>query len=155
MAASNARIAAVFEEIADLLEVQGGNPFRIRAYRNAARTVNQQGPAFAERAARGEELGKLSGVGADLDARIHEIARTGSCELLEQLRRAVPRGTASLLRIPGLGPKRVRALSERLDIHTPVQLREAAQSGRMQALRGFGPKTTARVLRALATDRGK
>jgi DNA polymerase (family 10) len=155
MAASNARIAAVFEEIADLLEVQGENPFRIRAYRNAARTVNQQGPAFAERAARGEELGKLFGVGADLDARIHEIARTGSCELLQQLRRTVPRGTASLLRIPGLGPKRVRALSERLDIHTPVQLREAAQNGRMQALRGFGPKTTAHVLRALATDRSK
>jgi DNA polymerase (family X) len=155
MAASNARIAAVFEEIADLLEVQGDNPFRIRAYRNAARTVNQQGPAFAERAARGEALGKLAGVGADLDARIHEIARTGNCELLQELRRAVPRGTASLLRIPGLGPKRVRALSERLDVHTPVQLREAAQSGRMEALRGFGPKTTAHVLRALATDRSK
>ncbi|MGE5160111.1 MAG: helix-hairpin-helix domain-containing protein [Betaproteobacteria bacterium] len=155
MAASNARIAAVFEEIADLLEVQGGNPFRIRAYRNAARTVNQQGPAFAERAARGEELGKLAGVGADLDAKIHEIAHTGSCELLKELRRAVPRGTASLLRIPGLGPKRVRALSERLAVHTPVQLREAAQSGRMEALRGFGPRTTAHVLRALATDREK
>lgn len=155
MAASNARIAAVFEEVADLLEVQGENPFRIRAYRNAARTVNQQGPAFAERAARGEELGKLAGVGADLDAKIHEIARTGSCELLKELRRAVPRGTASLLRIPGLGPKRVRALSDRLDIHTPVQLREAAQSGRMEALRGFGPRTTAHVLRALATDRSK
>lgn len=155
MAAGNARIATVFEEIADLLEVQGANPFRIRAYRNAARTVNQQGPAFAERAARGEELGKLAGIGADLDARIHEIARTGNCELLQQLRRTVPRGTASLLRIPGLGPKRVRALSERLDIHTPVQLREAAQSGRMQALRGFGPKTTAHVLSALATDRSK
>jgi DNA polymerase (family 10) len=155
MAASNARIAAVFEEIADLLEVQGGNPFRIRAYRNAARTVNQQGPALAERAARGEELGKLAGVGVDLDAKMHEIARTGSCELLQELRRAVPRGTASLLRIPGLGPKRVRALSERLGIHTPVQLRDAAQSGRMEALRGFGPKTTAHVLRALAADRSK
>lgn len=155
MAASNARIAAVFEEIADLLEVQGENPFRIRAYRNAARMVNQQGPAFADRAARGEELGKLAGIGADLDAKIHEIARTGNCELLRQLRRAVPRGTASLLRIPGLGPKRVRALSERLDVHTPVQLRDAARSGRMESLRGFGPKTTAQVLRALTTDRSK
>jgi len=155
MVASNARIAAVFEEIADLLEVQGENPFRIRAYRNAARTVNQQGPAFAERAARGEELRKLAGVGADLEAKIHEIARTGNCQLLKELRPAVPRGTTSLLRIPGLGPKRVRALAEHLDIHTPVQLREAAQSGRMEALQGFGPKTTAHVLRALATDRGK
>ncbi len=155
MVATNTHIAAVFEEIADLLEVQGENPFRIRAYRNAARIVNQQGPAFAERAARGEELGKLFGVGADLDAKIHEIARTGTCELLQQLRREVPRGTASLLRIPGLGPKRVRALAERLEVHTPVQLREAAQNGRMESLRGFGPKTTAHVLRALATDRSK
>ena len=155
MAATNARIAAVFEEIADLLEVQGENPFRIRAYRNAARLVTQQRAEFAERAARGEELGKLFGVGADLDAKIHEIARTGTCDLLQELRRAVPRGTASLLRIPGLGPKRVRVLADRLDVHTPVQLRQAAQSGRMEALRGFGPKTTAHVLRALAADRSK
>lgn len=155
MVVTNARIAAVFEEIADLLEVQGGNPFRIRAYRNAARMVSQQGAGFAERAARGEALGKMFGVGADLDAKIHEIARTGSCGLLQQLRRAVPRGTASLLKIPGLGPKRVRALAEQLAIHTPLQLRAAAQSGRMQALRGFGPRTTEHVLRALATDRTK
>lgn len=155
VAPGNARIAAVFEEIADLLEVQGENPFRIRAYRNAARLVNQQGPAFAERAARGEELGKLFGVGADLDAKIHEIARTGSCELLQELRKAVPRGTASLLRIPGLGPKRVKALADQLRIHTPAELRTAAESGRMQSLRGFGPKTTAAVLRSLATDRSK
>ena len=155
MIVTNARIAAVFEEIADLLEVQAENPFRIRAYRNAARLVNQQGAGFAERAARGEPLGKMFGVGADLDAKIHEIARTGSCELLLQLRRAVPRGTTSLLKIPGLGPKRVRALAEQLDIHTPLQLRAAVQSGRMQALRGFGPKTTEQVRRALATDRTK
>jgi len=155
VAPGNARIASVFEEIADLLEVQGENPFRIRAYRNAARLVNQQAPAFAERAARGEELGKLFGIGSDLDAKIHEIARTGTCELLQQLRRAVPRGTASLLRIPGLGPKRVKALADQLRIHTPVELRKAAESGRMQTLRGFGPKTTAAVLRALATNRSK
>jgi DNA polymerase (family 10) len=154
-AVTNARIALVFEEIADLLEVQGENPFRIRAYRNAARMVNQQGPDFAQRAARGEALGKIFGVGADLDEKIHEIARTGTCTLLHELRKAVPRGTASLLRIPGLGPKRVRALAERLDVHTPVQLRDAAQSGRMESLRGFGPKTTAHVLRALAVERVK
>ncbi|HQR22738.1 MAG TPA: helix-hairpin-helix domain-containing protein, partial [Burkholderiaceae bacterium] len=64
----NARIAAVFEEIADLLEVQDENPFRIRAYRNAARMVRQQGPDFAARAARGEALAKMFGIGADLDA---------------------------------------------------------------------------------------
>jgi DNA polymerase (family 10) len=154
-AVTNARIASIFEEIADLLEVQGENPFRIRAYRNAARMVNQQGPDFARRAARSEALGKMFGVGADLEEKIHEIARTGTCRLLLEQRKAVPRGTSSLLRIPGLGPKRVRALAEQLDVHTPAQLRDAAQGGRMQSLRGFGPKTTAHVLRALAADRVK
>ena len=148
-------IARALRETARLMGVKGENPFRIRAYRNAARLVGQQRPEFADRAARGEELGKLFGVGADLDAKIHEIARSGTCELLQQLRGAVPRGTASLLRIPGLGPKRVRVLADRLDVHTPVQLRQAAQSGRMESLRGFGPKTTAHVLRALAANRSK
>jgi DNA polymerase (family X) len=151
----NARIAAVFEEIADLLEVQDENPFRIRAYRNAARMVGQQGPDFAARAACGEPLAKMFGVGADLDAKIHEIARTGSCELLKELRAAVPRGTSSLLHIPGLGPKKVHALGEQLGVHSPTDLVAALKSGRLRELRGFGPKTEERLREALGTHRGK
>lgn len=151
----NARIAAVFEEIADLLEVQGENPFRIRAYRNAARIVGQQEPDFAARAARGEALAKLFGIGADLDAKIHEIARSGTCELLQELRTAVPRGTSSLLHIPGLGPKRVHDLAEHLDVHSPTDLVGALKSGRLREVRGFGPKTEQRLLNVLGTRRGK
>jgi DNA polymerase (family 10) len=154
-APDNARIAAVFQEIADLLEVQGENPFRIRAYRNAARMVEQQGPDFAVRAARGEALGRLTGIGADLDAKIHEIARTGNCALLKELRSEVPRGTASLLHIPGLGPKRVHALGEQLGVHTPTDLVGALKSGRLRELRGFGPKTEQRLRDALGTHRSK
>jgi DNA polymerase (family 10) len=154
-AVDNARIAAVFEEIADLLEVQGENPFRIRAYRNAARMIGQQGPGFAARAARGEALGKLFGIGADLDAKIHEIARTGTCALLQELRGTVPRGTSSLLHIPGLGPKRVHALGEQLGVHSPTDLANALKSGRLRELRGFGPKTEQRLSEALGTHRGK
>lgn len=154
-AVTNARIASVFEEIADLLDVQGENPFRIRAYRNAARMVNQQGPDFAQRAARGEALGKMFGVGADLDAKIHEIARTGTCALLKELRSEVPRGTSSLLHIPGLGPKRVHALGEELGVHSPTDLVSALKSGRLRQLRGFGPKTEERLLEALGARRGK
>lgn len=154
-AIDNARIAAVFEEIADLLEVQGENPFRIRAYRNAARLVDQQGPDFAERAARGEALGKLFGIGADLDAKIHEIARTGTCETLQELRREVPRGTSSLLHIPGLGPKRVHELGEQLGVHSPTDLVSALKSGRLREVHGFGPKTEERLRNALGTHRGK
>jgi len=151
----NARIAAVFEEIADLLEVQDENPFRIRAYRHAARMVGQQGPDFAARAARGEPLAKMFGIGADLDAKIHEIARTGSCELLKELRATVPRGTSSLLHIPGLGPKKVHALGVQLGVHSPTDLVAALKSGRLRELRGFGPKTEERLREALGTHRGK
>jgi DNA polymerase (family 10) len=154
-ATDNARIAAVFEEIADLLEVQDGNPFRIRAYRNAARMVGQQGRDFAERAARGETLGKLFGIGPDLDAKIHEIARTGTCELLKELRQEVPRGTSSLLHIPGLGPKRVHQLGEQLGVHSPTDLVSALKSGRLREVHGFGPKTEERLRDALGTHRGK
>ena len=151
----NARIAAVFEEIADLLEVQDENPFRIRAYRNAARMVGQQGPEFAARAARGKPLAKMFGIGADLDAKIHEIARTGSCALLRELRDAVPRGTSSLLHIPGLGPKKVHLLGEQLGVHSPTDLVAALKSGRLRELRGFGAKTEERLREALGTHRGK
>jgi DNA polymerase (family 10) len=153
--ADNARIAAVFEEIADLLEVLGENPFRIQAYRNAARMVGQQGPDFAARAAAGEPLAKMFGVGADLDAKIHEIARTGSCPLLQELRGAVPRGTAALLHVPGLGPRKVQMLAEQLDVHSPTELVAALKSGRVRELRGFGPKTEQRLLDALGAQRGK
>jgi len=151
----NAQIAAVFEEIADLLEVQGENPFRIRAYRNAARTVGQQGPAFAETAARGEPISHLFGIGADLEQKIHEIARTGSCELLRTLRREVPRGTAALLHVPGLGPKRVQALVEQLGVHTERDLLKAVKSGRVRELPGFGARTEQRLLEALGAGRSK
>jgi len=154
-ATDNARIAAVFEEIADLLDVKGDNPYRVRAYRNAARMVAQQGPDFAQRAAHGEALGKMFGIGADLDAKIHEIARTGTCALLKALRSDVPRGTSALLHIPGLGPKRVHRLGEELGIHSPTDLVAAVKSGELRALSGFGPKTEQRLLEALGTHRGK
>ena len=154
-AVDNARIAAVFEEIADLLEVKGENPFRIRAYRNAARMVSQQSPDFARRAARGETLGKMFGIGADLDTKIHEVARTGTSALLQDLRGTVPRGTASLLHIPGLGPKRVHALGEQLGVHSPTALATALKRGRLREIPGFGPRTEERLREALGTNRVK
>src|SRR3970282_2591440 len=110
MPVHNADIAAAFEEIADLLELGDENPFRIRAYRNAARVVGGLSLDLAATLADGAELPKLPGIGADLDGKIHQIAATGSCKLLEQLRRKFPAGITALLALPGLGPKRVRAL---------------------------------------------
>jgi len=146
----NADIAAVFEEIADLLEIRGDNPFRIRAYRNAARTVGELGQDLAALVARGRNLPKLPGIGADLAGKIAEIGRTGTCALLERLHRVLPAAITELLRIPGLGPKRVKLLHDALKVDTVEALRRAAGAGRIRELPGFGEKTESRIREALA-----
>jgi len=140
----NADIAAVFEEIADLLELGDENPFRVRAYRNAARVVGGLGLDLAAKLAEGAELPKLPGIGADLSGKIREIAASGSCKLLEQLRGRFPAGITELLALPGLGPKRVRALQE-ARIASLEDLRRAARAGKLPALPGFGEKTAQRI----------
>jgi DNA polymerase (family 10) len=147
----NADIAAAFGEIADLLEIQGANPFRIRAYRNAARTVSEFGRDFSTLIASGETIPHLPGIGADLAAKIHEIATTGKCALQTRLEHELPPTITELLKIPGLGPKRVSALWHELDIQTPEQLYRAARDGRIQQIPGFGEKTEARIQQAVET----
>ena len=151
MSVHNADIAKLFEQIADLLEIEGANPFRVRAYRNAARELEMLGMPAADMLARGEDLRELPGIGDDLAAKITEIVATGSCKALEKLRHELPPTITQLLEIPRLGPKRVRALYERLGVKTLAQLAEAARSGRIRALDGFGPKTEEAILEALAT----
>ena len=150
MPVHNADIAAVFEEIADLLEIRGDNPFRIRAYRNAARTVGELGQDLAALVARGRNLPKLPGIGADLAGKIAEIGRTGTCALLERLHRELPAAITELLRIPGLGPKRVKLLHDALKVDTVEALRRAAGAGRIRELPGFGEKSESRIREALA-----
>ena len=150
MPVHNADIAAVFEEIADLLEIRGDNPFRIRAYRNAARTVGELGQDLAALVARGRDLPKLPGIGADLAGKIAEIGRTGTCALLERLHRELPAAITELLRIPGLGPKRVKLLHDALKVDTVEALRRAAGAGRIRELPGFGEKTESRIREVLA-----
>ena len=103
----------------------------------------------AERLAGGGELPKLPGVGADLAGKIAEIATRGSCAVLDELRARFPAGITEMLRLPGLGPKRVRALHDRLRIGSVDELRRAARAGRLKELEGFGAKTEARVLEAI------
>jgi DNA polymerase (family 10) len=151
----NADIALVFEEIADRLEIQGANPFRIRAYRNAARTLGelpQEARALMER---GEDLTRLPGIGDDLAAKIREIVTTGHCSLLERLRRELPPAVTELLHIPGLGPKRVKALYHDLEVQTVEQLYRAARDGRIRALPGFGERTELNILQAVEAHASK
>ncbi|MFZ3040276.1 MAG: DNA polymerase/3'-5' exonuclease PolX [Thiobacillus sp.] len=149
MPVHNADIAALFEEIADRLEIQGANPFRIRAYRNAARTLGELPQSARALLERGEDLTRLPGIGDDLAEKIREIVTTGRCSLLERLRRDLPPAVTELLRIPGLGPKRVKTLYHDLEVQTAEQLVRAARDGRIRALPGFGEKTELNILQAV------
>ncbi len=142
----NADIAGIFEQIADLLEVENDNPFRIRAYRNAARTLRNLGQDVGDMVAGGKDLTRLPGIGKDLAAKIEEILATGHCRTLDKLHKRTSPGLSELLKIPGLGPRRVSALYHELDIHTPEQLYRAAKDGRVRSLPGFGEKTELRIL---------
>ena len=155
MPVHNAEIAALFEEIAGLLEIQGENPFRIRAYRNAARSVGDLGTELAELHARGTDLTRLPGIGKDLAAQIEAILASGASAKLRALRKRSPAGVTALLAVPGLGPKRVKALAGQLGIHTLKQLERAAASGKIRALPGFGAKTEERIRLAVQARQGE
>jgi DNA polymerase (family X) len=148
----NADVAAVFSRIADLLEVQGANPFRIRAYRNAARNVGELGSSVEAMLARGEDLDALPGIGPDLAGKIEEIVATGTCKQLQLLLQQVPPALTELLAIPRLGPQRVRALHHELGIETLQELLAAARDGRIGQVKGFGPRMEQQILEA-ATSR--
>ena len=122
MPGANAGVAAVFLEIAELLEIEGANPFRIRAYRNAARMLEALGQDVRALADKPAELDALPGVGPELAGKIAEIVKTGSCALAQRLHKELPAGLAELLKIPGLGPKRVRTLHHELGIETPERI---------------------------------
>ena len=144
----NADIAQLFEEMADLLEIGDANPFRVRAYRNAARLVGELQLDIAAALAKGEALPKLPGIGADLDGKIREIVATGHLAALERLRKTMPPAITELLHIPGLGPKRVKMLYHELDVQTVPQLYKAAREGRIRDVPGFGEKTETHILEA-------
>lgn len=151
----NADIAAIFTEIADLLEIEQANPFRVRAYRNAARVVGELGREVRAMLERGDVLTDLPGIGDDLAGKMREIVETGKCRALEKLHAELPPAITDLLHLPGLGPKRVRTLWHDLDIQTTEQLARAAQDGRIRTLPGFGEKTEANILQAVAAHLSK
>jgi DNA polymerase (family 10) len=138
LAAHNDEIAGIFNAVADLREIQGANEFRVRAYRKAARTIQGLSQSVAEMLSQGQDLSGLSGIGKDLAGKIEAIVTTGTLGLLTELQGQMPAGLLTLMRVPGLGPKRVAALHQRLGITTLDDLRQAAEQGRIQTLEGFG-----------------
>jgi len=151
----NADIADIFEEIADYLEIEGENPFRIRAYRNAARSVRGLGSELKDMAAAKEDLTRLPGIGKELAAKIVEMLNTGSVRALKKLQDKIPTEVRQMLKIPNLGPKRVRNLYQDLNIQSLEQLLQAARDGRIRSLPGFGQKTEIQIREAVEAHAGK
>lgn len=146
---NNAQIAAQFDEIADLLEVQGANPFRVRAYRNGARTIKGHADQFSSLVAKGESLTGIKGIGKDLAAKIEEAVSSGQIEMLEGLREDLPPVTLDMLRISGLGPKKTATLLAELNLSSIADLQTAATDGRIAELAGFGKKSCESILEGI------
>src|SRR5690242_6856356 len=137
----NPDIARVFDEVADLLEIQDANPFRVRAYRNAARTIRDFPEPLTDVVRAGTKpLTDIAGIGDDLAEKITEIVTGGELTLRKQLAAKLPAGLLDLLRIPGLGPKRVKLLYKKLKVKSAADLAKALDAGKVQKLKGFGPK---------------
>ena len=146
MPIQNTDIVENFNKMADLLEINNANPFRIRAYRNAARIIGSLSKSVADLIAEGKPLTDFSGIGKDLAGKIKEIVDTGTLAQLEKLEKDLPPGLHDLLRIPGLGPKKVKALYEALEIGDLPSLKKAAQDQKIRNLEGFGARTEASIL---------
>jgi len=145
----NREVARLLEEIATLLELKGENPFKSRAYQNAARAVD----ALEEEVAALVETGRLvgaTGIGPGICEKLTELVRTGRMTTLEDLRREVPRGLREMVQVPGLGPKRARAIHAALGIESLAELAQSCRDDRLKDLKGFGAKTQESILAGIA-----
>ena len=149
----NRKIAKMFNEIADLLDIDGDNPFKVRAYRNAARTILGYPRQMADLVEEGFDLTSLRGIGKELAKKITEIVRTGKLAYLEKLKKTHPSQLEELLKIPGLGPKRVRLLHELLHINSLADLEKALNEGKLEKVPGFGKKLIAKIENGIQTRR--
>ena len=146
----NGAIAAVLSQIADILEILDENPFRIRSYRNGSRAITDLTERLEDLAAAGKDLTELPGIGDSLAGKIHEILKTGTCQMLQDIRKRLPPHLTDLLKVKGLGPKKVKALYDRLGIETLNALKAAAEAGKIRGLEGMGEKTEQNILKGLA-----
>jgi len=146
----NSRIAAVFDELADLLEFRGENPFRVRAYRNGAHAIRDLDEAVASILADpNRNLADISGIGETLAEKSAVLVETGTLPQLEALREEIPEGVIAIMRVPGLGAKKAARLHSELDIDSLDTLRFACEAGLVEKLKGFGAKTQQMILDGL------
>jgi DNA polymerase (family 10) len=145
----NADIAQLFYRLAELLEIENANPFRIRAYRRAAQTIEDLARPAGALLAEGADLSELPGIGEDLAGKIREICETGRLRALDEVEARTPSALAKLTAVPGLGPKRVKVLHDALGVASVEDLARAASEGRIRGLPRFGPAFEQRLLKSL------
>lgn len=145
MPVHNSDIADIFNEIADLLEIEEADPFRVRAYRRAAMSVENLSNELSESVEKGEDLTKLPGIGKSIAEKIKEIVKTGKLKQLKDLQKKTPAELGEMMKIGGLGPKRVEALHEQLHIDSLADLRKAIDKHEIRDLEGFGEKTEQKI----------
>jgi DNA polymerase (family X) len=134
------QVADVLVDIGLLLELKGENPFKTRAYQNAARTLQQLNEPLAKIVSE-DRLGEIKGIGEALQQKITELATTGSLKYYDELKASIPPGMRAMLEIPGLGPKKIKALHDKLGVDTVEKLEQACKEGKVADLPGFGEKT--------------
>ena len=142
------QVAEVLTNIAVLLELKGENPFKTRAYLNAARTIETMSEPLAKVVAE-HRLGEMKGIGEALQKKITELVTTGGLAYYEELKAATPPGLVAMLDIPGLGPKKIKALHDELGIETVELLEQACKDGKIAGLKGFGEKTQTNILEGI------
>ena len=149
MPVHNSDISDILREMADLLEIEGADEFRVRSYRQAARSVENLTENLADKVAEGEDLTKISDVGESIAEKIKEIVKTGSLEQLEEIKKRVPEELGDLLNLEGIGPKRAKEIYDELDVDSIADLREAVEKQRIREMDGFGKKTEKKIEREL------
>ena len=142
----NLEIAKVLSQMADLLEIQDANPFRVRAYRNAARLVDGHAMPMRKLVEEESDLTDLPGIGKEMASHIHELLETGSLAALEELAGKIPRTLIDVIELPGVGPKKAKKLWNELGVETIDELEVRAEAGEVAALVGFGEKSQQKIL---------
>ena len=151
----NSDVERMFYELADLLDIEGANPFRVRAYRNGARAISGLTRSVSDLVQEGEDLSRYQGIGKDLAHKIKEVVQTGKLQALEEAKERVDPALRTLMNIQGLGPKRIKALHEKLGITSAEELKKAAQEGKIKSLSGFGARTEQSILEELERFQGE
>ena len=142
------KVAEILVEIGTLLELKGENPFKTRAYSNAARTIEGLNEPLAKLVAE-KRLGEVKGIGEALEQKITELVETGRLKYYDELKTSIPPGLIEMLEISGLGPKKIQALNKKLDVDSIEKLEAACKSGKVAELDGFGEKTQTNILEGI------